>query len=120
MMTQEFFQDAMFHIREVSLDTLNEKNARYSISRDPVRNFTLGASFINGTDAQAAWGYMAKHLAALADIVQFDRIEDLDDIEEKCKDIINYTAFIYVMMASRHFQSEKSKTENVKRNDYAV
>jgi hypothetical protein len=40
---------------------------------------------------------MTKHLVALRDKVQSGDFDDMADLEEKCQDIINYTAIIYAI-----------------------
>ena len=97
-MTNAEFTLKINHIREFSLDTLLAKNANYAKgSADALHNFTAGADIAGGTTAQAAWGYMTKHLVALRDKIQRNDFSDLADLEEKCCDIINYTAIIYAI-----------------------
>lgn len=97
-MTHKKFNEAIAHIRDVSLDTLIKKNNGYSKgSEDALHNFWAGAQMNDNTRAQTAWGYMTKHLVALRDKVQSGDFDDLADLEEKCQDIINYTAIIYAI-----------------------
>ena len=63
-MKTERFNDLVKEIREASLDTLTKKNANYATAEDRLHNFKVGAAITGGTPAQAALGYMAKHLAA--------------------------------------------------------
>lgn len=93
-MGNDAFETLVNELREKSMDTLLKKNARYA-NDDRLHNFRLGAALIGGTPAQAALGYMAKHLAALIDKVQKDDFSDRDDLLEKCQDIINYIVFIW-------------------------
>ena len=97
-MKRSEFGAAIARIRDVSLDTLIFKNGRYSEGSDnALHNFTAGAEIAGCTPAQAAWGYMTKHLVALRDKVQRNDFSDLADLEEKCQDIINYTAIIFAI-----------------------
>lgn len=97
-MKNEEFIAKIEHIRKFSLDTLLAKNGRYSKGSDSaLHNFEVGADMLGGTPAQAAWGYMTKHLVALRDKVQNNDFNDLEDLEEKCTDIINYTAILYAI-----------------------
>ena len=97
-MTNSEFRLKIDHIREFSLDTLLMKNANYSKgSEDALHNFNAGADINGSTTAQAAWGYLTKHLVALRDKVKRNDFSDLADLEEKCTDIINYTAIIYAI-----------------------
>lgn len=93
-MSNDAFEALVNELREKSLDTLVKKNARYA-NEDRLHNFRVGAALIGGTPAQAALGYMAKHLAALIDMVRKDDFSDRDDLLEKCQDIINYIVFIW-------------------------
>ena len=93
-MSNERFTELVEELRSKSLDTLLEKNANYA-SDDRLHNFRLGAAIIGGTPAQAALGYMAKHMASLIDKVRRDDFSDREDLLEKCQDIINYVVFIW-------------------------
>lgn len=93
-MSNDTFEALVNELREKSMDTLLKKNARYA-NDDRLHNFRVGAALIGGTPAQAALGYMAKHLAALIDMVRKDDFSDRDDLLEKCQDIINYIVFIW-------------------------
>lgn len=96
-MTNEKFIELVDEIRNASIDTLKKKNANYSTDKDPLRNFHIGGAMIGGTGAQAALGYMAKHLACLVDKVNENDFHDREDLLEKCQDIINYTVFIWCL-----------------------
>lgn len=96
-MTHEEFAELVAELRVASMDTLAAKNSKYSNSSDPFHNFRVGAAMIGGTPAQAAWGYMAKHLVALHDKVERNDFADRADLLEKCQDIINYVCFVYAM-----------------------
>ena len=93
-MTNETFEVLVKEIREKSLDTLVKKNANYA-DEDRLHNFKVGAAITGGTPAQAALGYMAKHLASLQDKVRKNDFHDREDLLEKCQDIINYIVFIW-------------------------
>lgn len=94
-MDGERFVNLIEEIRTASLGTLIIKNAGYSSEEDTLHNFRAGADIMGGTPAQAAWGYMTKHLVALRDKVQRDDFADKADLMEKCQDIINYVALIW-------------------------
>ena len=94
-MTHEKFLSLVDEIRKASIDTLMTRNANYSTDKDPLRNFHIGGAMIGGTPAQAALGYMAKHLACLVDKVKENDFHDRADLLEKCQDVINYTVFIW-------------------------
>lgn len=94
-MLTDRFNALLGEIREASLDTLLRKNAKYASDEDRLHNFKVGAAITGGTPAQAALGYMAKHLAALQDMVTRDDFHDRDDLKEKIQDSINYLVFIW-------------------------
>lgn len=97
-MTNEFFRENIDFIRQQSLDILLQRNGNYAKgSDDALHNFTAGAAIADCTPAQAAWGYVTKHLVALRDKIQRNDFSNIDDLEEKCCDIINYIAIIYAI-----------------------
>lgn len=95
MMTAETFNKLVDEIRKASIDTLVAKNAKYAAGGDRLHNFRAGGDIMGGTTAQACWGYLTKHLVALRDMVERDDFYDLEDLKEKCQDIINYTVFLW-------------------------
>ena len=95
MMDTERFNDLVKEIRKASLDTLTKKNANYATAEDRLHNFKVGAAITGGTPAQAALGYMAKHLASLQDKVARNDFHDREDLKEKIQDSINYLVFIW-------------------------
>lgn len=94
-MKTERFNNLVKEIREASLDTLTKKNANYATAEDRLHNFKVGAAITGGTPAQAALGYMAKHLASLQDKVARNDFHDREDLKEKIQDSINYLVFIW-------------------------
>ena len=97
-MTNELFSGYINHIKNYSMDVLIAKNSNYSKGdTDALHNFVAGAAIAGCTPAQAAWGYVTKHLVALRDKIQRNDFSNVDDLEEKCCDIINYTAIIYAI-----------------------
>jgi hypothetical protein len=94
-MTQETFTALVEQIRAESIDTLLAKNAKYAPGADKLHNFRSGADINGTTMAQTCWGYLAKHLTALRDMVQRDDFSDREDFLEKCKDSINYLVFLW-------------------------
>jgi len=93
--TNDRFNALVEEIRKASIDTLLKKNAGYAPGDDRLHNFRVGAAMIGGTPAQAALGYMAKHLASLVDKVQANDFHDREDFLEKVQDSINYLVFIW-------------------------
>lgn len=97
-MTYEHFRGQIDFIRGNSLDILLQRNGNYAKgSDDALHNFKVGADIDGSTPAQAAWGYMTKHLVALRDKIKRNDFADIADLLEKCTDIINYTAIIFAI-----------------------
>lgn len=112
-MKTERFNDLVKEIREASLDTLTKKNATYATAEDRLHNFKVGAAITGGTPAQAALGYMAKHLASLQDKVARNDFHDREDLKEKIQDSINYLVFIW---CCANEEMEKYTTESAAPN----
>jgi hypothetical protein len=96
-MNNERFSELLAELRSASLDTLLTKNSNYATKSDPLHNFRTGAYMIGGTPAQAAWGYMVKHLVSLHDKIERNDFTDRDDLLEKLQDCINYLCFIWAI-----------------------
>lgn len=94
-MNSDRFKELLDKLDGNSLQTLKEKNARYSQDGDCLHNFRSGAEITGGTPAQACWGYVTKHLVALRDMVQKNDFSNREDFLEKCQDTINYIRFLW-------------------------
>lgn len=94
-MESKRFKELLDELDGNSLETLKEKNARYSQNGDCLHNFRSGAEITGGTPAQACWGYVTKHLVALRDMVIKDDFSNREDFLEKCQDTINYIRFLW-------------------------
>lgn len=94
-MSVEVFQKLLDELDGNSLKTLKTKNAKYSINGDCLHNFRSGGEILGDTPAKACWGYLAKHLVALRDMVDGNDFYDRDDFLEKCQDAINYIRFLW-------------------------
>lgn len=94
-MNVDTFKELLDELDGNSLETLKEKNARYSQNGDCLHNFRSGAEIMGKTPAQTCWGYMTKHLTALRDKVDKNDFSDREDFLEKCQDTINYIRFLW-------------------------
>lgn len=94
-MKAEQFGKLIEELNGNSLKTLLDKNDKYASDGDRLHNFRSGADIAGGTPAQACWGYLAKHLTALRDMVEKNDFSDRDDFLEKCQDSINYIRFLW-------------------------
>lgn len=113
-MTRDIFDKLVVEIRDESLDTLVHKNASYNQAEDKLHNFKAGGEIMGGTAAQAAWGYMTKHLVALRDKIERNDFTDRSDFLEKCKDVINYVCLIWCIgneENTRRFYDEICESE---------
>lgn len=95
-MNQSDFEKLISEIRDASLETLIQRNGNYAPEADKIHNFRAGGRILGKTPAQVALGYMTKHLVSLIDKVERNNFSDRADLLEKCQDIINYTAIIWV------------------------
>ena len=96
VVAQETFEKLVKEIRDASLETLIQRNGNYAPEADKIHNFRAGGRILGKTPAQVALGYMTKHLVSLIDKVERNDFSDRADLLEKCQDIINYTAIIWV------------------------
>ena len=94
-MDPERFKKLLEELDGNSVNTLAEKNARYSTNGDCLHNFRSGADIAGNTPAKACWGYMTKHLVALRDMVDRNDFSNREDFLEKCQDTINYVRFLW-------------------------
>ena len=110
VMPAERFNKLLDELDGSSLQTLKEKNAKYSSNGDCLHNFRSGAEILGGTPAQACWGYLTKHLVALRDMVERNDFSDKDDFLEKCQDSINYIRFLWCIGNDKTY---KNNEENI-------
>lgn len=110
VMPAERFNKLLDELDGSSLQTLKEKNAKYSSNGDCLHNFRSGAEILGGTPAQACWGYLTKHLVALRDMVERNDFSDKDDFLEKCQDSINYIRFLWCI---GNDETDKNNEENI-------
>lgn len=107
VMPVERFNKLLDELDGSSLQTLKEKNAKYSSNGDCLHNFRSGAEILGGTPAQACWGYLTKHLVALRDMVERNDFSDKDDFLEKCQDSINYIRFLWCIGNDKTYKNNK-------------
>lgn len=110
-MSPERFKELLDELDGNSLQTLKEKNARYSQNGDALHNFRSGAEIAGGTPAQACWGYLTKHLVALRDKVERNDFSNREDFLEKCQDTINYIRFLWCI-GNEENRSNKEEKES--------
>lgn len=95
-MTTEKFELLLDQLDKTSLNTLKEKNRKYTAeSGDALHNFRVGAALDGSTMPQTIWHYWKKHFTSLMDKIQKDDWNDKDDALEKIQDSINYLRFIW-------------------------
>lgn len=89
-------EDMIEHIR----NTLGLKAEEYA-TEDRLHNFKKSAHIIDGTPMQACWGFAAKHLVSISDMVS-DSAEGLAFPEavwnEKIGDAINYLILLKALV----------------------
>lgn len=106
-MSAEEFKNLLEILDGSSLNTLIEKNSKYSSDHDCLHNFREGAEIMGGTPAEACWGYLTKHLIALRDKVKRNDFSDREDFLEKCQDSINYIRFLWCI-GSENYKKESN------------
>lgn len=94
-MTHQNFEKLLDELESNRIQTLKDKNRKYSSTDDALHNFAEGATIMGCTKAQCAWAYATKHITALRDMIQQDNFSDRDDVLEKIQDIQNYLCFIW-------------------------
>ena len=119
-MTTEQFNTLLDELDGTSLQTLKDKNAKYTAnSGDALHNFRIGAQTDGSTMAQTAWHYWKKHFVALMDKIQTNDWSNREDTLEKIQDSINYLRFIWAiseeernnMTQENIFNTEESQME---------
>lgn len=111
-MNRDMFEKLLDELDGNSVNTLKEKNARYSSPNDCLHNFNTGGDIFGGTAAEACWGYLTKHLVALRDMVKRNDFSNRDDFLEKCQDAINYIRFLWCIGNEECEKHQTESTEN--------
>ena len=112
-MTHKRFKELLKELDKSSVDTLIEKNARYSSSDDSLHNFRSGGEIMGGTSAEACWGYLTKHLVALRDMVDRNDFSNREDFLEKCQDSINYIRFLWCIGNEKNEEERTINNEQI-------
>lgn len=101
-MTHNEYDILIAKLENRSKSTLREKRNQYSSFDDPLYNFEVGSGIMGLPKAYVCWGYMTKHLAALRNMIDCNNFNDLDDVLEKCQDVINYIKILWVIANEEH------------------
>lgn len=96
-MTHENFNALVDKLEASRVSILKERNAKYSHPDNALYNFNEAAKIMGCTPAQAAWNYATKHIIALRDMILKNDFSDIDDLEEKIRDVQNYLTFIWAL-----------------------
>lgn len=91
---EKFFDDIVDQER----NTLILKAFDYASHTDRFRNFNDGADFTGMTPAQTLWGYLAKHLSSIREMVR-GKSYDRDYLREKIGDARNYLVLLEALLA---------------------
>ena len=92
MKSEEFnqlFEDAVAQERV----TLGVKREEYAGNSDRLENFHTGSEITGLTPMQTLWGYLAKHLASVRDIVN-GKVVSREVLREKIGDSRNYLVLL--------------------------
>jgi hypothetical protein len=90
---------------ETALDIVKSrlvvKNQEYAHNSDVFRNFKTGISLQN-TPEGVAWEYMTKHLQWLKDTITEQKTPNMEQVDEKIIDIVNYLLIIRGMYEDKN------------------
>ena len=86
-----------------AMRTMTSKGLEYAAGHNRLHNFDRASEMLSSTPEAALWGYLAKHLVSLHDMV-----ESVDEIdlpyavwEEKIGDAINYLILLDALVIAR-------------------
>lgn len=116
-MTHMQFEQLIDELEQNRVQTLKEKNARYSSENDALHNFISGAAIMQCTPAQCAWAYATKHIAALRDMIQRDNFNNREDVLEKIQDIQNYLCFIWCIANDKQETNKNCLIQELESNE---
>lgn len=119
-MKSDRFKELLDELDGNSLQTLKEKNARYSAGGDCLHNFRSGADIVGGTPAEACWGYVTKHLVALRDMVKKNDFSNREDFMEKCQDTINYIRFLWCIGNDAIDETQEIPDDTLCKHDFST
>lgn len=84
------FEEIFERVVDQSRNILIAKAAEYATDEDRLHNFKKAAILTDGTPHQALWGFLAKHLVSLSDMVASEKTYSDAQWDEKIGDSINY------------------------------
>lgn len=84
------FEAIFEHQVKQSREVLLAKAREYATDNDRLSNFKKAAVLTGGTPEQALWGFLAKHLISLTEMVSDEEDHSIPMWEEKIGDAINY------------------------------
>lgn len=84
------FEQIFEHQVNQSREVLLKKAKEYATDNDRLSNFKKAAVLTGGTPEQALWGFLAKHLISLTEMVSDEEDHPVPMWEEKLGDAINY------------------------------
>lgn len=91
---------------EQSEEVLLRKSREYADDTDRLHNFKVAAGMVQGTPKQALWGFLAKHLTSLSDMVRSDDFYPTGVWDEKIGDAINYL----ILLRALEFEADGERT----------
>lgn len=95
-MNNQEFSKSVETALEIVRSRLVVKNQEYAHNSDVFRNFRTGIS-MQKIPQGIAWEYMTKHLQWLKDTIADNKLPDMDQVDEKIIDIVNYLLIIRAM-----------------------
>lgn len=96
-MTHRKFQELVKKVFAEEAALLLRKAADYASGEDRLMNFRQGARFTGLSPRQTLWGYLAKHLASVKDIVDGKSVSP-EILREKIGDSRNYLVLLEALV----------------------
>jgi len=82
-------------------DVLAKKQDEYATDDDVLHNFKKAAAMSRTSEAGALWGMLVKHLVSIKDLVDDHGAPELDKVDEKIGDAINYLILLEAIFKER-------------------
>lgn len=118
MKSEEFnqlFEDSVAQERV----TLGVKREEYAGNSDRLENFHTGSEITGLTPMQTLWGYLAKHLASVRDIVN-GKVVSREVLREKIGDSRNYLVLLEALALDGGTQSDSMNEDEIQKKYNAI
>lgn len=93
-------------------DTLNYKGKEYALSEDRLKSFKDAGALLNLNPKLAAYAQLAKHLVSITDICHANEFININKLNEKFTDAINYLILIKALCIEYNKMFNNKETSN--------